>query len=151
MYNEELIIFISLVTAFVLIFNLLKKSILNAYYENIDSIYYHYYILLHLNKWINLNFIKHINFFTFQYKNVNLNFFLSLIKQLIKDNIIKPNLERFFININKIYTNFLMLQNLNYKNLNYKNLYLFIANKHKIKKQYILLYGIIRSLNKKLN
>ncbi len=146
MYNEELIIFISLVTAFVLIFNLLKKSILNAYYENIDSIYYHYYILLHLNKWINLNFIKHINFFTFQYKNVNLNFFLSLIKQLIKDNIIKPNLERFFININKIYTNFLMLQN-----LNYKNLYLFIANKHKIKKQYILLYGIIRSLNKKLN
>lgn len=50
MYNEELIIFLSLVTAFSLLFKILKKQIINMYFNKIDEIYYHYYILIKLNK-----------------------------------------------------------------------------------------------------
>jgi hypothetical protein len=148
MYNEELIICISLITAFWLIFSMLKNKIVNLYFTKIDEIYYHYYILLLLNKWINNNFLKNINKIIYQYKNVDINYFLILIKSLLETVIIKPNLLRLLNNITEIYKYILNIQN-----INYKNLYLLLINKTVKNNQYILLYGILQQIlkNKLIN
>lgn len=143
MYNEELIIFISLITAFWLIFSMLKNKIISLYFEKIDEIYFHYYILLLLNKWINNNFLKNIEKIIYQYKSVDINYFFILIKELLQTVIIKPNLTRILSNILDTYKYILNIQN-----INYKNLYLLLINQNVKKNQYIILYGIIQQMLK---
>lgn len=143
MYNEELIICLSLITAFWLIFSMLKNKIVNLYFAKIDEIYYHYYILLLLNKWINNNFLKNLNNIIYQYKNIDINYFLILIKNLLQTVIVKPNLTRLLNNITDIYKYILNIQN-----INYKNLYLLLINKNVKNNQYILLYGILQQILK---
>lgn len=47
-YNGELVVSITLVIVFGLIFSTIKYRIINLYFEKIDQIYYHFYILLSL-------------------------------------------------------------------------------------------------------
>lgn len=82
-----------------------------------------------------------MNYIIFQYKNIDISYFMLLIKQLLQTTIVKPSLNRMLISLKNIYLNILTLQN-----INYKNLYLLILNKFNNKNQYLILHGIINQL-----
>ena len=83
----------------------------------------------------------------YSYRNIDINYFLILIKEILQIRIVKPNLSKFLFNLKNIYKYILNLQN-----INYKNLYLIFNKNNLKKKEYIILYGIIQQLTKgKLN
>jgi hypothetical protein len=143
--NEELIICVSLCVLFFYLYKALKSIILYNYFNEIDNLYSYYYYLLFLNKWTNKLIKNYIEFLNSYYYNFDLNYFLSLIKILIFDIIIKEQLTKNLLKINKIFFYFLNIKvffdnymyNLLIKNIfnNKKYIYFLLLNKYLVKNQ----------------
>jgi hypothetical protein len=79
----------------------------------------------------------------YQYKSIDINFFLILLKNLLQTILIKPNLKRMLNNITNIYKYLLNIQN-----INTKNLFVLLLNQSYKNNQYLFLNRIIQQLIK---